>query len=64
MTLKGLGLPICLIFHDLEESDVLLSYMSDAIEDISKARAALEMKEAAPLVAGITYLNLKVIVIC
>jgi len=38
--------------------------MSDAIEDISKACAALEMKEAAPPVAGISYLNLKVIVIC
>jgi hypothetical protein len=52
------------IFHDLEESNVLRSYMSDAIEDISKACAALEMKEAAPPVAGINYLNLKVIVIC
>jgi len=52
------------IFHDLEESNVLQSYMSDAIEDISKACAALEMKEAAPPVAGINYLNLKVIVIC
>lgn len=41
------------IFHDLEESNVLRSYMSDAIEDISKACAALELKEAAPPVAGI-----------
>lgn len=41
------------IFHDLEESNVLQSYMSDAIEDISKACAALELKEAAPPAAGI-----------
>lgn len=52
------------IFHDLEESNVLRSYMSDAIEDISKACVALELKEAAPPIAGINYLNLEVIVIC
>ncbi|KAL6518648.1 hypothetical protein OROGR_019150 [Orobanche gracilis] len=39
------------IFRDLEESNVLRSYMSDAIEDISKACVALELKEAAPQIA-------------
>ncbi|KAG4910684.1 hypothetical protein JHK87_056800 [Glycine soja] len=39
------------IFHDLEESNVLRSYMSEAIEDISKACTALELKEAAPPIA-------------
>ncbi|KAG4998081.1 hypothetical protein JHK84_029103 [Glycine max] len=39
------------IFHDLEESNVLQFYMSEAIEDISKACATLELKEAAPPIA-------------
>ncbi|KAG4919258.1 hypothetical protein JHK85_057539 [Glycine max] len=39
------------IFHDLEESNVLRSYMSEAIEDISNACTALELKEAAPPIA-------------
>jgi hypothetical protein len=47
------------IFHDLEESNVHRSYMSDAIEDISKACAALELKEAAPPVAGIKLSKFK-----
>lgn len=51
------------IFHDLEESNVLRSYMSEAIEDISKACTALELKEAAPPIAGISSSNIKVIVI-
>lgn len=59
-----LSVQVTNIFHDLEESNVHRSYMSDAIEDISKACAALELKEAAPPVAGIDYLNLKVILIC
>jgi hypothetical protein len=33
--------------------------MSDAIEDISKACAALELKEAAPPVAGIKLSEFK-----
>lgn len=48
-------------FGDLEESNILRSYMSDAIEDISKACLAFEVKEAAPPVAGINSLNLKII---
>lgn len=51
------------IFHDLEESNVLQFYMSEAIEDISKACATLELKEAAPPIAGISSSNIKVIVI-
>ncbi|PWA60930.1 exocyst complex component EXOC2/Sec5 [Artemisia annua] len=35
-------------FHDLDESNVLCPYMSDAIMDISKACQAFESKEAAP----------------
>lgn len=50
-TISLYGVKVTNIFHDLEESNVLRSYMSDAIEDISKACAALEMKEAAPPVA-------------
>ncbi|XP_071725527.1 exocyst complex component SEC5A-like [Rutidosis leptorrhynchoides] len=38
-------------FLDLEESNILLPYMSDAITDISKACEAFESKEAAPSVA-------------
>nr|GEV58849.1 exocyst complex component SEC5A-like [Tanacetum cinerariifolium] len=35
-------------FHDLDESNVLCPYMSDAIMDISKACQAFDSKEAAP----------------
>ncbi|KAJ7006438.1 exocyst complex component SEC5B-like [Populus alba x Populus x berolinensis] len=35
-------------FHDLEESNILQSYMSDAIKEISKACQAFEVKESAP----------------
>ncbi|KAI3496105.1 hypothetical protein L1887_38455 [Cichorium endivia] len=38
-------------FNDLEESNVLFPYMSDAIMDISKACQAFEAKEAAPIIA-------------
>ncbi|XP_071701339.1 exocyst complex component SEC5B-like [Rutidosis leptorrhynchoides] len=38
-------------FLDLEESNILLPYMSDAITDISKACETFESKEAAPSVA-------------
>ncbi|KAM7511220.1 hypothetical protein LguiB_010095 [Lonicera macranthoides] len=38
-------------FHDLEESNILHPYMSDAIRDISKACQAFEAKEAAPPIA-------------
>lgn len=38
-------------FLDLEESNILRPYMSDAITDISKACEAFEAKEAAPSVA-------------
>lgn len=52
------------IFSDLEESNVLRSYMSDSIEDISKACVAFELKEAAPQMAGINFWGIKVIVMC
>ncbi|PWA95295.1 exocyst complex component EXOC2/Sec5 [Artemisia annua] len=39
-------------FHDLDESNVLCPYMSDAIMDISKACQAFESKEAAPTNTG------------
>lgn len=38
-------------FLDLEESNILRPYMSDAITDISKACEAFEVKETAPSVA-------------
>ncbi|KAK3030351.1 hypothetical protein RJ639_038307 [Escallonia herrerae] len=38
-------------FNDLEESNILRPYMSDAIEEISKACQAFEAKESAPPVA-------------
>ncbi|CAI9296769.1 unnamed protein product [Lactuca saligna] len=41
-------------FLDLEESNILRLYMSDAIIDISKAREAFEAKEAAPSVADLS----------
>ncbi|TKY51518.1 Exocyst complex component SEC5A [Spatholobus suberectus] len=50
-TISLYGVKVTNIFHDLEESNVLRSYMSDAIEDISKACVALELKEAAPPIA-------------
>lgn len=50
-TISLYGGKVTNIFHELEESNVLRSYMSDAIEDISKACAALELKEAAPPIA-------------
>ncbi|KAJ9166804.1 hypothetical protein P3X46_021502 [Hevea brasiliensis] len=38
-------------FRDLEESNILQSYMSDAINEISKACQAFEAKESAPPIA-------------
>lgn len=39
-------------FRDLEESNILCPYMSDAIKEIYKACQAFEAKESAPSVAG------------
>ncbi|OIW06565.1 hypothetical protein TanjilG_03959 [Lupinus angustifolius] len=50
-TISLYGVKVTNVFRDLEESNVLRSYMSDAIEDISKACVALELKEAAPQIA-------------
>ncbi|QCE08004.1 Exocyst complex component EXOC2/Sec5 [Vigna unguiculata] len=50
-TISLYGVKVTNIFHDLEESNVLRSYMSEAIEDISKACVALELKEASPPIA-------------
>ncbi|XP_027364012.1 exocyst complex component SEC5A-like isoform X3 [Abrus precatorius] len=50
-TISLYGVKVTNIFHELEESNVLRSYMSDAIEDISKACVALELKEVAPQIA-------------
>ncbi|POO00201.1 Exocyst complex component EXOC2/Sec [Trema orientale] len=38
-------------FRDLEESNILRSFMSDAIKEITKACQAFEVKESAPSVA-------------
>lgn len=40
-------------FRDLEESNILQSYMSDAIKEISKACQAFEVKDSAPPITGI-----------
>ena len=39
-------------FRDLEETNILRSYMSDAVKEISKACQAFEVKESAPPTAG------------
>ncbi|KAK4859946.1 hypothetical protein QYF36_014607 [Acer negundo] len=39
-------------FRDLEESNILQSYMNDALKEISKACQAFEAKESAPPIAG------------
>uniref|UniRef100_P0DXK0 Exocyst complex component SEC5A n=1 Tax=Nicotiana benthamiana TaxID=4100 RepID=SEC5A_NICBE len=46
-------------FGDLEESNILCSYMSDAIKEISKACQAFEAKESAPSVAITALLTLQ-----
>lgn len=50
-TISLYGVKVTNIFGDLEESNILRSYMSDAIEDILKACLAFEVKEAAPSIA-------------
>ncbi|XP_057423045.1 exocyst complex component SEC5A-like isoform X2 [Lotus japonicus] len=50
-TISLYGVKVTNVFQDLEESNVLRPYMSKAIEDISKACVALELKEAAPQIA-------------
>ncbi|KAH7568055.1 hypothetical protein JRO89_XS07G0224500 [Xanthoceras sorbifolium] len=40
-------------FRDLDESNILRSYMNDALKEISKACLAFEAKESAPPIAGI-----------
>ncbi|KAK7324500.1 hypothetical protein VNO77_28096 [Canavalia gladiata] len=47
-TISVYGVKVTNIFHDLEGSNALRSYLRDAIEDISKACVALELNEAAP----------------
>ncbi|XP_044511226.1 exocyst complex component SEC5A-like isoform X2 [Mangifera indica] len=46
-------------FRDLEESNILRSYMSDAIREISKACQALEVKESAPPIAVMSLRTLQ-----
>ncbi|GAV57050.1 hypothetical protein CFOL_v3_00588 [Cephalotus follicularis] len=46
-------------FRDLEESNILRSYMSDAIKEISKACQAFEAKESAPPVTVMTLRTLQ-----
>ncbi|KAK7349788.1 hypothetical protein VNO77_07460 [Canavalia gladiata] len=65
-TISVYGVKVTNIFHDLEGSNALRSYMSDAIEDISKACVALELNEAAPpiVVGAIRVLQSEIIRIC
>ncbi|KAK6246396.1 hypothetical protein SCA6_009486 [Theobroma cacao] len=46
-------------FRDLEESNILHSYMSDAIMEISKACLAFEAKESAPPIAVLALRTLQ-----
>ncbi|CAL1385009.1 unnamed protein product [Linum trigynum] len=46
-------------FRDLEESNILCSYMSDAIKEISKACKAFEVKESAPPTAALALKTLQ-----
>lgn len=39
-------------FRDLEESNILQSFMSNAIKEITKACQAFEVKESAPPITG------------
>lgn len=39
-------------FRDLDESNILRPYMSDAIQEISNASQAFETKESVPAIAG------------
>ncbi|KAI4352869.1 hypothetical protein L6164_007080 [Bauhinia variegata] len=50
-TISLYGVKVTNTFSDLEESNVLRPFMSDAVEDISRACVALEVKEAAPPIA-------------
>ncbi|KAH0710773.1 hypothetical protein KY284_012200 [Solanum tuberosum] len=50
-TLSAYGSEVQNTFRDLEESNILCPYMSDAIKEISKACRAFEAKESAPPVA-------------
>ncbi|OMO55257.1 hypothetical protein CCACVL1_27330 [Corchorus capsularis] len=50
-------------FRDLEESNILQSYMSDAIKKISKACLAFEAKESAPPIAVLALRTLQAEVI-
>ncbi|KAA8546559.1 hypothetical protein F0562_002702 [Nyssa sinensis] len=46
-------------FGELEESNILCPYMSDAIKEISKACQAFEAKESAPPIAVMALRNLQ-----
>ncbi|XP_050214544.1 exocyst complex component SEC5A [Mercurialis annua] len=46
-------------FRDLEESNILQSYMSDAIKEIAKACQAFEAKESSPSIAVIALRTLQ-----
>ncbi|KAI4346388.1 hypothetical protein L6164_007286 [Bauhinia variegata] len=50
-TISLYGVKVTNTFSDLEESNVVRSFMSDAVEDISRACVAFEVKEAAPPIA-------------
>ncbi|CAN0909984.1 Exocyst complex component SEC5A [Linum grandiflorum] len=58
-TIKAYGGKVHTTFHDLEESNILCSYMSDAIKEISKACKAFEVKESAPPTAALALKSLQ-----
>ncbi|KAF6163401.1 hypothetical protein GIB67_029250 [Kingdonia uniflora] len=57
-TISAYELKVHNTFCDLEESNILCPYMSDAIEEISKACQTLEGKESAPPSAVMTLRTL------
>ncbi|KAL6129593.1 hypothetical protein ACLB2K_072943 [Fragaria x ananassa] len=52
-TITAYEVKVCNTFRDLEESNILQPYMSDAIIEISKACEAFEAKESSPSIAVI-----------
>ncbi|XP_022143633.1 exocyst complex component SEC5A-like [Momordica charantia] len=58
-TLSAYEVKVLSTFRDLEESNILLSYMSDSIKEICSACQAFEVKESAPISAVISMRTLQ-----
>ncbi|CAN1255611.1 Exocyst complex component SEC5A [Linum perenne] len=58
-TISAYGAKVHSTFHDLEESNILRSFMSDSIKEISKACKSFEVKESAPPSAALALKSLQ-----